>query len=84
MPTISATELARHTREILDQIVRGGEPVIVERNQIPVARLVPPEPIMTAVEALDGLPTDLTAEHGDRWLRNSREGFSDEVRDSWA
>jgi prevent-host-death family protein len=84
MPTITATELARHTREILDQVVRRGETVIVERNQVPVARLVPPDPVMTAAQALDGLPTDLTAAQADRWLRDSRDGFDDEVRDPWA
>lgn len=87
MPVITATELARHTRQILDQVARHGEAVIVARNQMPIARIVPAEPVMTAAQALEGLPTGLTATQADSWLRDSRGERGndvDGVRDPWA
>ena len=67
MPTITATDLARHTRQILDQVARQGETIVVERNQTVIARLVPAEPAMNAA-ALAGLPM-IGAEDAARWLR---------------
>lgn len=84
MPTITATELARHTRQILDRVARSGETVVVARNQAVIARLVPAEPVMTAEQALEGLSQTLGAEDAARWLRDSRTGFEDGVRDPWA
>ncbi|KVL93086.1 type II toxin-antitoxin system Phd/YefM family antitoxin [Burkholderia stagnalis] len=84
MPTITATELARHTRQILDLVAQRHETVVVERNQTAIARLVPAEPVMNAEQALDGLPTSLGAEDAARWLRDSRTDFEDGVRDPWA
>ena len=43
MPTISATELARNARDILDMVASRGEIVMVERNRAVVARIAPPE-----------------------------------------
>lgn len=83
MPIITATELARHTRQILDRVARGGETVVIARNQTEVARLVPAAPVQSAAEALAGLPTGLTAAQGERWLHDSRSGFDDAVRDPW-
>ena len=40
MKTISATELARNLRRVLDRIVADGEEVVIERNQQQIARLV--------------------------------------------
>jgi len=84
MQTISATELARQTRQILDVVIGQGETVIVERNHMPVARIMPPEPMMTAAQALVGLPTVLTASQADAWLQDSRLPFDDAVRNPWA
>lgn len=84
MPTITATELARHTRQILDQVTQRGETVVVERNRTVIARLVPAEPVMNATQALEGLPLSLGAEDVARWLHDSRAGFDDGVRDPWA
>lgn len=83
MPTITATDLARHTRQILDQVARHGETIVVERNQTVIARLVPAEPAMDAAQALAGLPM-IGAEDAARWLHDSRTGFEDGVRDPWA
>ncbi|MGN4154847.1 type II toxin-antitoxin system Phd/YefM family antitoxin [Burkholderia gladioli] len=84
MPTITATDLARHTRQVLDQVAQRRETIVVERNQTIIARLVPAEPVMTAAQALDGLPTSLDPETAARWLHDSRDGFEDRVRDPWA
>ncbi|WP_042625705.1 type II toxin-antitoxin system Phd/YefM family antitoxin [Burkholderia plantarii] len=84
MPTITATDLARRTRQILDQVALRRETVVVERNQTVIARLVPAEPVMTAAQALEGLPTSLGAEAAARWLQDSRDSFEDGVRDPWA
>lgn len=43
MNTISATELTRNTREILDRVVTRGEIVTIERNHTMVAQLMPPQ-----------------------------------------
>lgn len=40
MNTVTATELARQTRQILDAVAGRGETVIIERNNMPVARIV--------------------------------------------
>ncbi|PXX21182.1 MULTISPECIES: type II toxin-antitoxin system Phd/YefM family antitoxin [Burkholderia] len=84
MPTITATELARHTRQILDQVAQRGETIVVERNQTVIARLVPAEPVMSAAQAIEGLPMSLGAEDAARWLNDSRAGFEDGVHDPWA
>ena len=50
MQTVSATELSRKTREILDQVAGRGETVVVERNRTVIAQIVPPERTMTAAQ----------------------------------
>jgi len=47
MQTVTATDLARNTRKIIDS-VSHGETVVVERNHAQVARIVPAEVTMTA------------------------------------
>lgn len=84
MQSISATELARNTRKILDDVASRGESVAIERNHITVARIVPPAPTMTAAQALDGLRPMLTREDGRNWLEDSRGDFDQTVRDPWA
>lgn len=84
MQTITATDLARHTRHVLDQVVRGGQAVTIERNHAPVARLVPATPHMTAAQALADLPTTLSGREAAQWLQDSRGDFDDTVRSPWA
>ncbi|WP_250476027.1 type II toxin-antitoxin system Phd/YefM family antitoxin [Caballeronia sp. GAFFF1] len=84
MHTITATELARQTRQILDAVARDGETVIIERNNVPVARLLPAEQAMTAAQVLAGLPTNLTQQQAKAWLSDSRADFDDALRDPWA
>jgi antitoxin (DNA-binding transcriptional repressor) of toxin-antitoxin stability system len=40
MKTISATELARNLRRVLDRVVADGEEIVIERNHEQIARLV--------------------------------------------
>ncbi len=85
MQTISATELVRNMREILDTVVLTGEPVSVERNGVMIAQIVPPERTMTARQALAGLAFPmLTPSEAKAWLKDSKGGFDDEVRNQWA
>jgi len=83
MSTITATDLARSTREILDRVATRGETVVIERNRTIIARIVPPEPVMTAAQALAGLKPMLKPEQASAWLKESREGFNHAVRDPW-
>ncbi len=84
MRTISATDLARHTREILDQVASHGEIVVIERNHTVIAQIVPPVRIMTAAQALAGLGLPmLTPEQAAAWLKDSKNDFDETVRDPW-
>jgi antitoxin (DNA-binding transcriptional repressor) of toxin-antitoxin stability system len=88
MRTISATDLARNTREILDQVVSRGETVTIERNRTVIAQIVPPERTMTAAQALAGLGLPmLTPKQAAAWLtdsKDSKDDFDETVRDPWA
>jgi len=84
MQTISATSLARKTREILDAVAGNGETVRIERNHIVIAQIVPPERSMTAAQALAGLQPMLTAKEAAAWREDSRGAFDDATRDPWA
>ncbi len=83
MPTISATELARNIREILDMVTDRGDVVMVERNRRVVARIMPPERTMTAAQALAELRPALTPGQAAAWLKESRGAFDEAVRDPW-
>lgn len=85
MQTISATDLARNTREILDRVVSRGETVDIERNHTLIAQIMPPARTMTAAQALAGLTFPmLTPAQGKAWLKDSKENFDNAVRDPWA
>lgn len=84
MQTISATELARHTRQILDRVAGRGETVAVERNHVTIAWITPAEVSMTAAQALAGLRPLLTPRQGASWQRDSRGDFDETPRDPWA
>ena len=84
MQTISATDLARNTREILDLVATRGETVVVERNRVLIAQIIPPERTMTAAQAIAGLKTMLEPDEAAAWLKESREVFDETVRDPWA
>jgi antitoxin (DNA-binding transcriptional repressor) of toxin-antitoxin stability system len=84
MTTITATELARDTRQILDRVVVGRETFDVLRHQTAVAQLVPAQRVMTASQVLEGLQPMMSAQDAAAWGKASRSGFGQTVRDPWA
>ena len=84
METISATELARSTSKVLDRVISCGETIAVERNRTVIAQIIPPARTMTAAQVLSGLGQFISREQASQWLRDSREGFDQTVRDPWA
>lgn len=87
MQTITATELARNLRQVLDRLALGGEDLVVERNQRPIARLMPIPPRQTALEAMADLYRTLPESAGRRWLEDSRgqdDTLGEALRDPWA
>lgn len=83
MEKVSATELARHTREILDRVFGLGETIAVERNNALIAQILPAERTMTAEQALSGFRPTLTSRQGGQWLKDSKEAMDDRVRNPW-
>jgi hypothetical protein len=85
MQAISATDLARNTREMLDRVSSQGETVAIQRNQTLIAQIVPTRRTMSAAQAIEGLGQwMLTPKQANTWLTDSEEPFSDAVRDPWA
>ncbi|NTV15324.1 MAG: type II toxin-antitoxin system Phd/YefM family antitoxin [Desulfobulbaceae bacterium] len=86
MRTVTATELARNFRTMLDRVEFKHEELIVIRNNHQVARIVPGPASMTALEAMADLYRTLPEEAAQGWLDDSRQakGLLDEVRDPWA
>ena len=91
MQTISATDLARNTREILDRVASRGETLAIERNHTVIAQIVPPVRTMNAFQVLAELtPPMLTPAQATAWLNDSKEDGGDTgdsgsaVRDPWA
>ena len=73
MQTITATELARRTREVLDNVASRRQTVAIERNHALIATISPAEQAMTAAEALAHLPPPmLNAAQAAEWLKGSR------------
>ena len=86
MQTITATDLSRNFRVMLNRVEFQHEELLIVRNNTPVARLVPGPATMTAAEAFGDLYRTLPQEAGDTWLAESRldDAMSGEVRDPWA
>ena len=85
MQAISATDLARNTRELLDRVSSQGETVAIQRNQTLIAQIVPTRRTMSAAQAIEGLGQSmLTPKQANTWLTDSKEQFSEAVRDPWA
>lgn len=87
MPTVSATDLARNTRQILDSVVSQGAVITIERNQTLIAKLMPSEASMTARQALADLKPMLSPAQARQWLKESRQKnqhpFDQTVRNPW-
>ena len=89
MRRITATELARNTREVLESLATHGGEVIIERNNRQVARLIGGPPQQTALEAMSDLYRTIEPEAAATWEQDGanviRGEFLDEgTRDPWA
>lgn len=89
MRIITATELARNLRQVLDRLRADGEEVVIERNHEPIGRLVPGPARQTALEAMADLYRTLPAKSAADWLQDSRSGpvldqtLEQGMRDAW-
>lgn len=89
MKTITATELARNLRQVLDRLMLQGEEIVIERNNQQVARLVPGPGKQTALEATADLYRTLPEDAAAGWEADSRRGrwkgarLDKGVRDPW-
>jgi len=87
--TITATELARNLRQVLDRLATEGEEIVVERNREQVARLLPGPARQTALEAMADLYRTLPEDAAATWEADSRRGrwrgsrLNKGVRDPW-
>ena len=85
MAAISATELARNTRDILDRVLQSGETVAILRNNVAIAQIAPATKTMTAEQALANFEiAPMSHEQGAAWLKASRHEFDEGVRNPWA
>ena len=86
MPTMTATEAARHFNRVLDTLERGGDGFEITRNRRPVARIVPGLKHKTALEVFSGLHAALTEEEGREWLEDMApfdRALAAELKDPW-
>ncbi len=87
MQTVTATELSRNFRVMLDKVEFRHEELIIVRNNHEVARIIPGPATMTALEAMADIYRTLPEDAAVDWLEDSRRterGLKDEVRDPWA
>jgi antitoxin (DNA-binding transcriptional repressor) of toxin-antitoxin stability system len=86
MLEITATELARKFKQMMNLVEFQGEELIIIRNNHQVAKIVPGPAIMTALEAMSDLYRTLPDDAGVEWVSDSREGTPDsldDLRDPW-
>ncbi len=87
MPTITATELARNLRKVLDQIEFRHESVTIIRNRREIARILPGPQVMTAEQAFIDIYGVVGEEAGQGWATDSlvsEENLEQGIRDPWA
>ena len=86
MLQITATELARNFKQMMNLVEFQGEELIIVRNNHQVARIIPGPATMTALEAMTDIFRTLHEDAGATWMKDSREGITadlSEVRDPW-
>jgi antitoxin (DNA-binding transcriptional repressor) of toxin-antitoxin stability system len=82
--SITATDLARHTRDVLDRVASQGQTIGIARNQTVIAHIVPSPRSQNASQALEGLVfPKLSAQQANAWLADSKSDFDDAVRSPW-
>jgi len=87
MRNITATELARNLRQVLDSIISTHEEYIIVRNHRQIARIIPGPGQQTALEAMADLYRTLPEDAAKHWLKDSQRMAgknSDEIRNPWA
>ncbi len=87
MLQITATELARKFKQMMNLVEFQGEELIIIRNNHPVAKIIPGPATMTAIEAMSDLYRTLPDDAGAAWVSDSREVTLDNLtslRDPWA
>jgi antitoxin (DNA-binding transcriptional repressor) of toxin-antitoxin stability system len=86
MQTITATDLSRNFRVMLNRVEFQHEELLIMRNNFPVARLVPGPATMTAAEAFSDIYRTLPDAAGRTWIADSRldDNNNSEVRNPWA
>ena len=72
MQKISATTLARKSRDVLDAVV-GGERIMVERNRILIAQIIPVASTVTVTQLLAEIRPTLKPSQAAAWLEASRK-----------
>jgi antitoxin (DNA-binding transcriptional repressor) of toxin-antitoxin stability system len=82
MTTVTATDLARRTNQVLDALARG-ESVTITRNNTVLGTINPPVRAVTLREAFERLPR-MSPDVAERYKADIRStDFDDEVRDPW-
>ncbi|GLU34751.1 type II toxin-antitoxin system Phd/YefM family antitoxin [Trinickia caryophylli] len=82
MTTVTATDLARRTNQVLDALARG-ESVTITRNNTVLGTIRPPERAVTLRDAFERIPK-MPLDVADRYMADIRNAdFDDEVRDPW-
>lgn len=82
MTTVTATDLARRTNQVLDALARG-ESVTITRNNTVLGIINPPVRAVTLREAFERLPR-MSPHASERYKSDIRNAdFDDEVRDPW-
>lgn len=82
---MSASELARNLKKVLDRLEQGGEEIVVIRNNHPIARMLPGGPHRTALEAMADLHRTLSPGAAEGWVEDGRlpRTIADDERLSW-
>ncbi|MDR1990883.1 MAG: hypothetical protein LBQ09_11725 [Acidobacteriaceae bacterium] len=82
MATVTATDLARRTNQVLDMLTRG-ESISITRNNTVLGIITPPARAVTLRDAFERLPR-LSPGIAERYKADIRhDDFGDEVRDPW-
>jgi len=82
MVTVTATDLARRTNQVLDTLAHG-ESVTIKRNNTVLGTITPPQRMVTVREAFERIQK-ISREVGEQFKADVRSmDFDDEVRDPW-
>jgi antitoxin (DNA-binding transcriptional repressor) of toxin-antitoxin stability system len=87
MLQITATELSRNFKQMMNLVEFQGEELIIIRNNHQVAKIIPGPAVMTALEAMSDLYRTLPDDAGGGWIDESRGAAMDtlpSLRDPWA